>query len=74
MRTIRISTTAYREEDFYLLTNLSEQDIVEVIMPIVNAERDGYEEYDNEMLVEALNKRYPNRRAELITEIETITI
>lgn len=74
MKTIRISTTAYREEDFYLLTDLSEQDIVEVIMPIVNAERDGYEEYDNEMLVEELNKRYPNKRAELITEIETITI
>lgn len=74
MKTIRISTTAYREEDFYLLTDLSEEDIVEVITPIVNAERDGYEEYDNEMLVEALNKRYPNRRAELVTEIETITI
>jgi len=74
MQVFRVNTTAYKEEDFYLLTELTEQDIVEVIMPIVNAERDGYEEYDNEMLLDALIKRYPRKKIELYSEFELITI
>jgi hypothetical protein len=74
MQVFRVNTTAYKEEDFYLLTELSEQDIVEVITPIVNAERDGYEEYDNEVLLDALKKRYPRKKIELYSEFETISI
>jgi uncharacterized protein YqeY len=74
MKTFRVSTTAYKEEDFYLQTELTEEDIVEVITPIVNAERDGYEDYDNEMLLDALIKRYPRKKIELYTEFELITI
>ena len=74
MKVFKINTTAYKEEDFYLQTDLSEEDIVEVITPIVNAERDGYEEYDNEMLLDALIKRYPRKKIELYTEFELITI
>ena len=48
MNIFKIQTTAYEEEDFFLHTELDEQDIVEVINPIVMAERDGYEVYDNE--------------------------
>jgi hypothetical protein len=74
MNIFRISTTAYKEEDFYLQTELDEVDIVEVIMPIVNAERDGYEVYDNEMLLDALTKRYPRKKIELYEEFRTIII
>lgn len=74
MKIFRVNTTAYEEEDFYLQTELTEEDIVEVIMPIVNAERDGYEDYDNEMLLNALIKRYPRKKIELYTEFELITI
>ena len=74
MQVFRVNTTAYKEEDFYLLTELSEQDIVEVITPIVNAERDGYEEYDNEVLLDALKKRYPRKKIELYSEFEIISI
>ena len=74
MKIFRVSTTAYKEEDFYLQTELTEEDIVEVITPIVNAERDGYEEYDNEMLLDALIKRYPRKKIELYSEFELITI
>ncbi len=74
MKIFRISTTAYEQEDFYLQTELTEEDIVEVITPIVNAERDGYEDYDNEMLLDALTKRYPRKKIELYTEFELITI
>jgi len=74
MQVFRVNTTAYKEEDFYLLTDLTEQDIVEVVMPIVNAERDGYEEYDNEMLLDALKKRYPRKKIELHSEFNLITV
>jgi hypothetical protein len=72
MRVIKINTTAFEEEDFYLLTTLTDQDIVEVINPIVNAERDGYEEYNNDMLVEALKKRYPTDYVEMYVEFDEL--
>ena len=74
MNIFRVSTTGYKEEDFYLQTELDEQDIVEVITPIVNTERDGYEEYDNETLLNALIKRYPRKKIELYSEFNLITI
>jgi len=74
MKIFRVSTTGYKEEDFYLQTELEEQDIVEVITPIVDAERDGYEEYDNEVLLNALIKRYPRKKIELYSEFDLITI
>lgn len=74
MNLFKISTTAYEEEDFYLQTELDEVDIVEVITPIVNAERDGYEEYDNELILDALRKRYPRKVIELYVEFPTIII
>ena len=74
MNIFRISTTAYKEEDFYLQTELDEVDIIEVINPIVNAERDGYEVYDNEILLDMLVKRYPRKKIELYEEFRTIII
>lgn len=74
MNIFRINTTAFEEEDFYLLTDLSEQDIIEVITPLVNQERDGYEEYDNDSLVYALEERFPNAYITFIQDIETISI
>lgn len=74
MNIFKINTTAFEEEDFYLLTDLSEQDIIEVITPLVNQERDGYEEYDNDSLVYALEKRFPNAHITFIQDIETISI
>ena len=43
MKLFKINTTAFDEEDFFIITDLKEQDITEVIQPIVNAERDGYD-------------------------------
>ena len=77
MNIFRINTTAFEEEDFYLMTDLSEQDIIEVITPLVNQERDGYEKYDNDDLVYALEKRFPNAHINFIPspkDIETISI
>jgi hypothetical protein len=73
MKIFRINTTAYEEEDFFLLTDLIEQDITEVIHPIVMAERDEEEEYDNETIISALRKRYPHNKIEMLDEIEQLT-
>lgn len=73
MRLFKVNTTAYEEEDFFLLTDLSEQDIAEVINPIVMAERDGYEEYDNDTIISALMKRYPKKNITMIAEFEQLT-
>jgi hypothetical protein len=74
MNLFKIKTTAWDFEDILLVTTLTQEDIVEVIMPLVNAERDGYEEYTNESLVDALKKRYPSDTIDLYYEPNTITI
>ena len=73
MRLFKVNTTAYEEEDFFLLTDLSEQDITEVVHPMVMAERDGEDEYDNESILEALLKRYPKNKISIIFEFEQLT-
>jgi hypothetical protein len=73
MKIFKINTTAYEEEDFFLLTDLTEQDITEVINPIVIAERDEEEEYDNETIINALRKRYPHNKITMFTEFEQLT-
>lgn len=72
MRVVKISTTAYEEEDFFLLTNLTDDEIAEVVQPIVNAERDGYEDYDNESIWMALTNRFPNNRIDMIIEFDEL--
>ncbi len=73
MKVYKINTTAYEEEDFFLLTDLTEQDITEVIHPMVMAERDGEDEYDNSTIISALHKRYPKNKITLIAEFEQLT-
>lgn len=73
MRLFKVNTTAYEEEDFFLLTDLTEQDITEVVHPIVMAERDGYEEYENETLLDALRSRYPDNKITMFVEFEQLT-
>jgi hypothetical protein len=74
MRVIRINTTAWEEEDFYLLTTLTDDQIIEVVEPIVQAERDGDECYDNETLFEVLKDLYPNEHVEMYEEFYKLTI
>lgn len=77
MNIYQISTTAYEEEDFYLLTSLTESQIVKVIKPIVKAERDDdsdVEFYDNDSLVVALKRAYPTAQVFMYQEFDKITI
>jgi hypothetical protein len=74
MRVIRINTTAWEEEDFYLLTTLTDDQIIKVVKPIVQAERDGGECYDNEDLFAVLKDVYPNEHVEMYVEFDKLTI
>jgi hypothetical protein len=74
MRIVRINTTAYREEDFFLLTTLDDKQIVEVIYPIVKQERNEEGEYDNDMLVDALKKEFQLEFVEMYDMIPTLEI
>ena len=58
MRTVRINTTAYEEEDFFLITTLDDNQIREAISEILQRERDGLDEYDNDELLAALKERF----------------
>ena len=73
MRVFKISTTAWEEEDFTILTDISLLDILNVLKPIVEAERNDGDEYDNNYLVSALRNNYPTNKVDFIT-IDNITI
>lgn len=71
---IRVNTTAYEEEDFYLLTDLTEEEVTDVITPIVLNERCCDQEYHNEDLYDALVQRYPKAFIVMKTEIDEISV
>ena len=60
MRVVEINTTAYSDENLFIITDLTNDEIEAVIEPLVLAERNGDDEYDNEMLFAELKKAYPN--------------
>ena len=74
MNKFKINTTAWDEEDFMLETDLTQQQVIDVIQPIVVAERLGVEEYDNEMLYNELVRTYPKANIQWGITIELITI
>jgi hypothetical protein len=71
LRIVEINTTAYVDEDFLLLTDLSDEQIQSIIGPIVEMEREQDIEYNNEELVDELKNVYPKNFIELYTK-ETI--
>ena len=68
MRAITINTTAFHEEDLKILTNLSNSEIIAVLQPIIDNEREIGDYYDNDDLIAALITAYPKR---IIQELET---
>jgi len=57
----QINTTAWDEEDFLILTSLTEEQVTNVLTPIINKLRDEEDDdYDNDFLVGELVKAYPN--------------
>jgi hypothetical protein len=61
MRIVEINTTAYDEENFLIITDLTDEEITFVLKPIIDKERYDCEDYDNLDLLDALIKAYPDR-------------
>ena len=79
IRVVEINTTAFEEENFVLVTDLTDEEIEEVIRPIVLAERNQIENdddvfYDNETLVSALLEKYPNNLVSFYTDKNSIEL
>lgn len=76
IRVVEINTTAFQEEDFRIITDLTDYEIMIVIEPIVMSEREDQEqyEYDNEGLINALIMCYPNNFIRNIDPIDRIII
>jgi hypothetical protein len=62
MKAFEINTTAWDEENFVLFTDLTETQIVDVITPIVMAERKSGKYYTNDTLIDALLDAYPRSK------------
>jgi len=58
LKLVIVNTTAYLEENMTIVTDLSNEQIIEVITPIVHAERNDEKNYTNEDLLEALNTKF----------------
>lgn len=80
VRLVRLSTTSCEEEDCLLLTDLTDDEIQDIITPIVEAERENPDDevhfYDNEGLFWALKDNYSRSLIILYTldGIDTLTI
>ena len=75
MQVFRINTSAYAmgEEDFYIMTTLSESQIRSVIEPMVHNERVNDEFYENDEYVLELKKKFPKEEVIHYSEFETLT-
>ena len=79
IRVVEINTTAFEEENFILVTDLTDEQIEEVIRPIVLAERNQIDNdddvfYDNETLVSELLAKYPNNLVSFYTDKNSIEL
>jgi hypothetical protein len=74
MKAFEINTTAYDEENFVILTDLTEIQIKKVLEPIVNREREFGEEYTNDSLIDALLDAYPEKQFYAYTTPKLISI
>jgi hypothetical protein len=81
MDLFRINTTAFEDEDFFLQTDLSKEQIEKIITPIVLLERlrscdEEDDFYHNDDLINALIEAYPDAIVEqyIIDDYETISI
>ena len=69
----RINTSAWEEEDFYILTSLTEDEVKSVMEPMVSSERVNDFLYDNDEYIIELKKRFPKDKIEMYNEFETLT-
>jgi len=59
MKLFNIQTTAFKEENLKIISDLSCDDITDVINPIISNERENNIYYDDDILISELRKAYP---------------
>ena len=74
LNVLEINTTAYSDENFVLVTSLTDEQLEAVIVPIVLRERTDGTEYNNEELAEALRITYPDAIVQAIYNLKVIEI
>jgi len=73
MEVFKINTSAWGEEDFFLMTSLNEEQIKKIIQPMVDYERENDIMYSNEEYVNALEQRYPKATITFYQDFEVIS-
>lgn len=75
IQVFKLTTTAWYEESFYVLTNLTEEQVRSVIAPMVAEERNDLLEelfYSNEDYISKLAEAFPNNIVEFHQDFEEI--
>jgi hypothetical protein len=73
MQVFKINTSAWGEEDFYLMTTLDEEQIKKIIQPMVSYERENDILYDNDDYIFALQGAYPKATVEMYQDFDVIS-
>jgi hypothetical protein len=74
MRLVRINTTAYSEEDFFLVTTLTDEQISLELDSFLFNQRFGNDDYDNDDIFRLLTLAYPNEKVIMYNDIETLQL
>ena len=80
IRVVEIQSSSFEEENFMLLTTLTDEQIEAVLKPLIEQERDEEENpdwdvlWDNEALTQQLTEAYPDDMACMYQSIETIDL
>lgn len=73
MKIYKIKTSAWVEEDFYLMTTLDEEQIKKIIQPMVAYERENDIMYNNEDYVFELQNAYSKATIKMYDDFDVIS-
>ena len=76
MRLIKINTTAYHEEDFYVLTNINTEQLTNEIKDYIQHKRTNNIDHTNKEIEQHINQHFAlcNNNYFEIRELEYITV
>ena len=72
LNVFEIATSGWKEENFKLMTNLTAEQIREVIQPMVDKEREDEIVLSNDEYVQALQDKYRNKIAVIFVDFELL--
>jgi len=72
LNVFEIATSGWKEENFQIMTNLTEEQIRAVIKPMVDKEREDDIVLSNDEYIQALQDKYKNKIIVLYTDFELL--